>query len=531
MSQRPEELVILKFAECPIKTRVCLDAIQKEIARSRDTEFIGNDRLLQAYRELVKGNILAPDPNIERLLRSKSIRSLSGIVVISVLTKPYPCPGQCLFCPTVNSLPKSYVENEPAVMRAQQNQFDPYRQTYQRLQALENTGHPLSKINLRVIGGTWSYYPKTYQTGFISRCFQACNDFGRSREGGEHRRETLEQAQKRNETASCRLVEISVETRQDFIDLAEIVRLRRLGVTKVELGVQSLWDDVLKINRRGHGIAATSSATRMLKDAGFKISYQIMPNLPGSTPKRDLAMLKELFANPDYRPDYLKIYPLALVKSAPVYDWYKAGKFKPYSKKQLIDLLSRAKTEVPPYVRIERVIRDISAGQIVAGGAKVSNLRQMVLARMAEAGNPCRCIRCREVRSFEDSTFRLVRRDYDASGGREIFLSVEDDEGKTLYSLLRLRLPGGEPLLPALKSSALVRDIHTYGHLVAIGKSQNNAAQHRGYGRELLAWAEKIAKEEYGKTRIAIISGVGARGYFRKFGYRLKDSYMVKNLD
>lgn len=524
----PEQQIVLEFSRREPKTRAVLDAVQREVSQSRGTFFSSNDQLLGAYRELVKKHLIQPDTKLEDALRLKRIRSQSGIVVVSVLTKPYPCPGKCLYCPTVANLPKSYVEHEPAVMRAQQNKFDPYLQTYHRLRALELTGHPISKISLRIIGGTWSYYPKAYQTWFVKRCFQACNDFGSDMKSA--RSQTLEQAQQANERAKCRLVEISVETRQDFINLAEIVRLRRLGVTKVEIGAQSTYDDVLRINRRGHTVAATIEATRLLKEAGFKLSYQMMLNLPGSNPRRDFAMMRRLFTDPAFRPDQLKIYPLALVESAPIYRLYQQGKFKPYTAKNLVNLLCRVKAVIPPYVRIERVIRDISSGQIIAGGAKVSNMRQLVLQEMAQRGQACRCIRCREVRLHQAGETQLIRRDYEASGGKEIFLSIESSDGKTLYSLLRLRIPAGEPALPALQGAALVRELHTYGHKVDIGKSADQATQHKGFGKKLLAEAEEIARTEFGRRRIAVISGVGAREYFGKLGYRLKDTYMVKAL-
>ena len=567
------EQIIFQFAKGPQKSRAALENIQKQVVKAHEIDYISNDRLLAAYRRLVKQSVIAPDVEIENFLRLKKVRSLSGIVVVSVLTKPYPCPGNCLFCPTVDNLPKSYVESEPAVLRAQQNQFDPYRQTINRLEALNATGHLISKINLRTIGGTWSYYPKSYQTWFIKRCFQACNDFGSQVKlwgrasvkpaGGVHETppplveqhnhpdslrigQSLEQAQKINEKAKCRLVEISIETRQDFITPAEILRLRKLGVTKVELGVQSLDDDVLKINRRGHDVAATIQATKLLKDAGFKISYQMMLNLPGSTPKRDFEMMKRLFDDPAFQPDFLKIYPLALLKTADVYEMYRKRKFRPYTKKTLIDLIGKIKAIIPPYVRIERVIRDISSTQIIAGGAKVSNLRQIVLEKMQAQGISCQCIRCREARSAavsaaapevrlpstnpHPSSFQLVRQDYAASDGQEIFLTIEDSSGKTLYSLLRLRIPSNEPPLSVLKNAAIVRDLHTYGALVDIGAASEDATQHKGFGKLLLAEAEKIAKAEFGKKQIAIISGVGARAYFRKLGYKLKETYMVKRI-
>ncbi len=469
-----------------------------------------NIALLKTYHELVENKSIKPSATIEILLRTRPVRSLSGVVNVSVLTKPYPCPGKCLYCPIEKGIPKSYVSGEPAVERAKKLNYDPYRQVEKRLEMLTAEGHPTDKVELRIVGGTWSYYPKKYQEWFVKRCFDACNKRDAT---------SLTRAQEINEKTKHRIVGLSVETRPDFVAPAEIKWLRRLGVTMVELGVQSIYDDVLKKNLRGHGVKETGSATKLLKDAGFKVLYQMMPNLAGSTPSRDLKMFKVLFSDSRFRPDLLKIYPCALVKEASLYRWWQKGKYKPYTEKKLVTLVKSIKKIVPYYVRIQRITRDIPSQSIVSGPAKISNLRQMV------AGN-CRCIRCREVKDGYNpkEKLKLFRDDYDASDGKEIFLTFENKNRLKLYSLLRLRI--------ASQNTAVIREVHTYGQLqpIGLGLVSTVSPQHKGLGKKLIMEAEKIAAKEFGLKKILVISGVGARNYYRKLSYRLENTYMVKEI-
>jgi len=499
-----------------VKTRADLDSFKREIAKKYEIPCPSNIGLLKAYHKLVKNKIVKKSPILEELLRTRPIRSLSGIVNISVLTKPYPCPGKCLYCPTEKGIPKSYVSGEPAVERAKKLNYDPYLQVRKRIEMLKLEGHPTDKIELRIVGGTWSYYPKKYQNWFIKKCFDA---------GNKKSSKDLKRAQKLNEMARHRIVGLSIETRPDFINLSEIQRLRGLGVTMVELGVQSIYDDVLKINLRGHGVKETIISTKLLKDAGFKVLYQMMPNLPGSNLKKDEKMFGELFSNPNFQPDLLKVYPCALLKEAPLYKWWKAGKYKPYTESQLINLVKKIKKKIPYYVRIQRITRDIPSQRILVGAAKISNLRQIIAREMEREGWQCRCIRCREVREKYEPKEKLYlyRQDYDASGGREIFLSFENKNRTKLYSLLRLRITS--------QNKATVREIHTYGQLYPLrGRVALISPQHKGLGKKLIKEAEKIAKKEFGLNKIAVISGVGVRNYWKKLGYKLKDTYMIKNL-
>jgi len=516
-----------------------LDSAKRKFAKKFKTTTLSNVKLLKAYHDLVKNKRLKPDKNLEILLIKRKIRSLSGIVNVSVLTKPYPCPGKCIYCPGQKGLPKSYLKKEPAVQRAILTNFDPYLQVQTRLRSLEATGHPTDKIELRIIGGTWSYYPKKYQTWFITRCFAACNTkLDETKHKTTRKTKPLKAEQKLNEKAKRRIIGITIETRPDYITKKEIKRLRKLGVTRVELGVQSIYDNVLKLNKRGHKVEATIKATKLLKDAGFKVSYQIMPNLPGSNFKKDIKMFKELFSNPDFQPDFLKIYPLALVRESPLYNWYKKRKFKPYSKKKLTKLLVEIKKQIPYYCRIQRIIRDIPSAYIIEGGTKVSNLREIVQKEMEIKDEKCKCIRCREVKENYDPKEKLYlfRQDYNASGGKEIFLSYEDKNRERLYSLLRLRIPAN-PFLMVLENSAIIRDLHTYGQLVPITEKEK-APQHKGLGKKLIKEAEKIVytefsrstKKEFDINKIAVISGVGVRNYYRKLGYKLKDTYLVNFL-
>jgi elongator complex protein 3 len=526
------ESIIHELIKSRIKNREDLDCFKRKMAKKYKISCQSNVELLKVYHKLVEKRTLIQNELLEKLLRTRPIRSLSGIVNISVLTKPYPCPGKCIYCPSQKGIPKSYLKGEPAVQRAILTNFNPYLQVQVRLKSLEKTGHPIDKIELRIIGGTWSYYPKQYQTWFVKRCFKAANEYISN---SKLKTKNLKELQKKNEKAKCRIIGITVETRPDYIDIKEIKRMRDLGITRVELGVQSIYNDILKLNKRGHNVQSTIKATKLLKDSGFKVSYQMMPNLPGSNFKRDIEMFKEIFKNPDFQPDLLKIYPLALVKEAPLYRSYKKNKFKPYSEKKLIRLLIEIKKEIPFWCRIQRIIRDIPSKDIIAGGVKISNLREVVQREMRKKGLKCKCIRCREVREDykPNEKLYLFREDYWASDAKEIFLSFENKKREKLYALLRLRIPteNGSPLaFPILKDVAIIREIHTYGQMLPIGK-KSLSAQHKGLGKKLIKEAEKISKREFGYNKIAVISGIGVRRYYSsKLGYRLKDTYMTKKI-
>lgn len=531
-----KEEIIKKIIKEKTDNSEKLASLKRKMAKKFRTSCPSNIELLESYHKLARNKKIKNQPWIENLLRTRPTRSLSGIVNVSVLTKPYPCSGKCIYCPQEKDIPKSYLDKEPAVMRAILNNYHPRKQVLMRLASLKKTGHPIDKIELRIIGATWSFYNKRYQTWFIKECFRGANEF----EGSKSKKDSLIYHQKRNERSKCRMIGMSIETRPDTINKEEVRRMRKMGITRVELGVQSIYDDVLKKNKRGHGVSETKKATKILKDAGMKVCYQMMLNLFGSNLKKDEEMFKTIFSDPSFQPDLLKIYPTAIIKGTLLYKYWQKGKYKPYSENQLLGLVKKIKKIIPYYVRIQRITRDIPPSKIVAGPAKISNLRQIIENDMKKEQWKCKCIRCREAgriysqkgkKDFFKKRVFLFRQDYSASGGKEIFLSFEDKKREILFSLLRLRL-FSEEIFPSLKNSALIREVHTYSQLLPIKKESHSFAsgQHKGLGKKLIKEAERISKDEFGLKKIAVISGVGVRSYYKKLGYSLKNTYMVKNI-
>ena len=523
MIHKTSEQIIKELIKTNGNTPEDLSFIKRKIAKQTKTSCPSNVNLIKVYHTLIKNKSIKENKDIERILRVRPIRSLSGVVNISILSKPYACPGKCTFCPNDKTIPKSYLSGEPAVERAKRLKYDPYVQVIKRIEVLELNGHNTDKVDLRVIGGTWSYYTEKYKIWFCKRCFDACNEKKYKKDTFSNKSikqlwKELEKAQTKNETAKYRIIGLSFETRPDYISQKEVFNMRKLGATKIEIGVQSVYDNVLKKTKRGHDVKTTINATKKLKESGFKVSYQVMLNLPLATKKTDLEMFKILFNDPDFKPDYLKIYPCALVKNAILYKDYKKNKYKPYTKEELISLIKNIKKEIPYYVRIERIIRDIPAPLIVEGGAKCSNLRQIIEREIAKENWSCKCIRCREIKNLKQaSNVKMWREDYDSSEGKEIFLSIEDEQRKNLYSILRLRINKDY--------TAFIRELHTYGVSEKIKDVGN--VQHKGLGKLLMKEAEKIVKENKIK-KLSIISGVGVREYYRKLGYKLENYYMIK---
>jgi len=449
----------------------------------------------------------------------KSSRTISGVTPVAVMAKPMPCPGACVFCPSFEGSPKSYTPESPAVLRALSCEFDPSRQVEFRLNIFTKMGHPVDKVELIIMGGTFLASPPEYQRSFLRSCYDALN--GRSSQN-------LEDAQRLNETAQYRCVGLCIETRPDWCNESDVKRMLEYGTTRVELGVQTLDDDIYQLVRRGHCVKDVIDATALLKKYGLKVYYHWMPGLPGSTPQRDLSQTKLLFNDACYNPDGIKIYPTLVVSGTELEQWYRQGKYTPYSMDTMIDLIADIKESVPQYVRIPRVMRDIPTKFITAGCRDLS-LRSGVRKVMKNRGINCRCTRCREYgprrrEGGKIGTPALHRYDYEASGGREIFLSFEDEAG-TLFGLLRLRI-GADDIYPAL-----IREVHIFGSEVPIGEQDDLAAQHKGLGSTLIKEAERIAAEEFSADRIAVISGVGVRDYFRhSLGYELSEHYMCKEL-
>jgi len=451
----------------------------------------------------------------------KLARTISGVTPVAVMSQPMGCPGQCVYCPTYSATPQSYTPESPAVLRARECAYDTKKQVALRLKALSEMGHPTDKIELIVMGGTFLAQPLGYQYQFIKDCFDALN--GRASA-------TLEEAKRLNETASHRCTGLCIETRPDWCRPEEIARMLSFGATRVELGVQTLDEDIYRLVRRGHGVAEVVQATARLKEHGFKVHYHWMPGLPGATPELDLALSQRLFSDPRFKPDGLKLYPTMVVAGTELGRWYREGRYQPYPDEVMINLVTEIKSLVPKYVRISRVLRDIPA-KFIVGGLKDS-LRDVVKQRMKEQGVTCRCIRCREYGhrardNWEIAEPKLARLDYEASGGREIFLSFED-ENETLFGLLRLRIQS-RPV--ANGNSALIRELHIYGPEVSLHQRDPNSAQHKGLGRALLKEAERIAATEFGASQMVVLSGVGAKDYYRSgFGYTAQGDYMVKHL-
>jgi elongator complex protein 3 len=533
-----------------IKSEQDLSAFKRSLSKKYGFSILLNSTILKEYFLLLKENKV--DNNWQKkyhnffisLLKKRAVRTLSGIASVAVLTKPYPCPGSCAYCPKKPKVPVSYLPNEPAVMRALRLNYNPYLQTVYRLRALENNGHEPNKIELIVIGGTWSYLKTTYKYWYLLNCFKAANDYNKiknkiiitksekiiknkffdkkiysSKLSLSELKKRLIIEQKKNELADYNIIGLSIETRPDYINDKELIQLRELGVTRVEMGVQAIDDDILKLNNRGHDVNTIAQATEKLKQFGFKITYHFMPALPGSNPKKDVAMFKQLYSDERFKPDQIKFYPTTVVRDSLLYKWWKQGKYKPYSDKELEKVIIGCKKIVPVYTRIMRLIRDIP-GESIEAGNKITNLRQVLKRK----GVKCNCIRCREPqnKNIKGKKLKLNILKYKASEADEYFISFDSIDNEILYGFCRLRLDNSSDISPAI-----VRELHVYGQLVPIGGEKK--VQHSGLGKKLMKEAERIAKENEIK-KIAVISGVGVRGYYKKLGYKLEGTYMVKRI-
>ncbi len=445
----------------------------------------------------------------------KASRTISGVTPVAVMTKPFACPGKCVYCPSSPEAPKSYTVESPAVLRARSCGFDARKQVEVRLKTLAEMGHARDKIELIIMGGTFLSCPRDYQYEFIKDCYDGLNGVTSS---------SLEEARKLNEDAEHRCVGLCIETRPDFCGEEEIRTMLDFGATRVELGVQTLDDEIHCLTKRGHGVAEVVSATRLLRDCGFKVYYHWMPGLPGSTPEHDLEQSRQLFEDPRFRPDGLKLYPTLVVRGAELENWYRDNHYRPYRDEVMTDLLIAIKVLIPKYVRISRLMRDIPGKFIVAGSRDLA-MRGTIRKEMEQAGVRCGCIRCREYGHRRRDGWPvgepgLTRLDYETLGGKEIFLSYED-ENETLFGLLRLRVNG---------QKAIVRELHVFGPEVPLGKRLEQGAQHHGLGEGLLREAERIAGEDFKAPRLSVLSGVGAREYYRSLGYRPEGAHMVKEL-
>lgn len=531
--------------------------------------------LIAAYRLLTAGGEIPKNDRLLHALKMKPIRTQSGVTPVTVLTKPFPCPGRCIFCPNDVRMPKSYIASEPGAQRAERNAFDPYLQTYNRLLAFYHLGHSVDKVELLILGGTWSSYPESYQIWFLKRCFDALNDFPhrdqrkyirtknifanssntpslknatyneiimRIAQGDlknifpdeeKARWEELFEAQKMNERAYCRNVGLVLETRPDCITEEEVIKLRRFGCTKVQIGIQSVRDNILRLNKRGHTQKETTKAIALLRLAGFKIHAHWMPQLYGATVESDITDYQKLW-QPPYSPDELKIYPTSIIQNTELYKLYKEGKYQPYTDEKLLHLLTTIIPQTPRYVRLSRIVRDIPSTEIVAGN-KTPNLRQIAEAEIKKQGKKLQDIRGREIKdqcvSLEDLEEEIIS--YPTTVSTEYFLSFKTKKTDKIAAFLRLSLPhiqkSKNHFIEELRGCAHIREVHVYGEAVGIGRRESGRAQHLGLGTRLIHMAENISKREKYK-KLAVISAIGTREYYKKRGFINGNLYLIKNL-
>jgi len=493
-----------------IADRAALQRIKVKLCREYGLPGVpANSEILAAVSEEHRAEVLP-------FLIRKPMRTMSGVAVVAVMTSPHPCPhGKCSFCPggLDTGSPQSYTGKEPAARRAIRNDYDPYLQVQDRIHQLEAIGHRTDKIDLIIMGGTFTSRDREYQESFVKGCFDAMNGVVSI---------DLDAAQQLNETAAHRCIGLTVETRPDVFDQEQIDWSLRLGATRVELGVQILDDEILSAVNRGHGIREIAEATRRAKESGLKVCYHIMPGLPGSSPQKDLDSFRRIFEESDFRPDMLKFYTTLVISGTPLFDSWSRGEYQPYDTETGTALMAAMKAMVPEYVRIQRVQRDIPVPQIAAGIMK-SNIRELIQERLSSQGLACRCIRCREVGHtgtdlIDADAVQERTLAYEASGGKEFFISYEYQDALIGYARLRLNQDG----------EGILREVKVFGRMAELGKAGVDW-QHRGFGRDLIQKAEAQAKAE-GVKHLKVISGVGVRGYYRALGYRLETPYMVKDL-
>lgn len=472
-------------------------------------------------------------------LKAKPIRTASGIAVVAVMCKPHRCPhinftgNICVYCPggpdsDFEYSTQSYTGYEPTSMRAIRARYDPYLQTRHRVEQLKQLGHSVDKVEFIVMGGTFMALPEDYRDYFIRNLHDALSG---------HTSNNVSEAVRYSERSLTKCVGITIETRPDYCLKRHLSDMLSYGCTRLEIGVQSVYEDVARDTNRGHTVKAVCESFHLAKDAGFKVVAHMMPDLPNMGLERDIDQFVEFFENPSFRPDGMKLYPTLVIRGTGLYELWKSGRYKSYSPSTLVDLVARILALVPPWTRVYRVQRDIPM-PLVSSGVEHGNLRELALARMKDLGTQCRDVRTREVgiqeihHKVRPYQVELVRRDYVANGGWETFLSYEDPEQDILVGLLRLRKCSEESFRPELKGGvSIVRELHVYGSVVPVSSRDPSKFQHQGFGMLLMEEAERIAKEEHGSWKIAVISGVGTRNYYRKIGYELEGPYMVKRLD
>jgi len=523
------------IVEGRVTTREDLERMKRELAARHRLPRVPTDADVLA--------VLGDDapPEARALLRTKPSRSLSGVTVVAVMAPPAPCPhGRCAYCPggVEVGTPQSYTGKEPAARRAVRSDYDGGRQTEDRLGQLKGAGHPVDKVELVIMGGTFPAVEEQARKEFVKGCIDVMNRRPSPR---------LEEAIALNERAPHRCVALTLETRPDLCDRAGVDALLAMGATRVEIGVQVTEDGPLELMGRGHGVAESVVATQRLKDAGLKVGYHLMLGLPGMSPDDDLRALERIVDVPAFRPDLLKLYPTLVMEGTGLYSMWEEGSYHPLDEEGAVAILAPFKAHLPTYIRVSRIERDIPSN-LIAAGIRASNLRQLVAHHMTASGTRCRCIRCREVgRRGTDrpeggrglwgppdpSRLELVGSRYEASGGEEEFLSLELPDEDAIVAYARIRKPSNEVWREELEGAAILREVRVLGEALPLGRTpagEELVWQHRGLGARLLDEVETRARE-WGLERLAVTAGMGTRGYFRARGFSLDGPYMVRPLD
>jgi len=510
---------------------------------------VGTVPMNYTYLNLIRAQKIVPSPIFRQLSVAHAVRENSGITEVATMTSPTPkgqnfsCRHRCAYCPEQPDSPRSYVRGGPTAERGFQNDYDPVKQVHDRLSVLFLNGHEVDKLEVSVLGGTWDSYPIDYQEWYITGLYYGANTFYDNKELPLREMKSLEEEKLINETALVRVIGLTVETRPDQIDAEQIKRSLRYGCTRIQIGVQHLDDRILKIVKRDCYKKDTIRAIRNLKDAGLKVDIHLMPQLPGASIHDDRMMFIEILDNPDVQADQIKIYPCETTPWTEIEKWFLEGTYVPYPNEDMIDTIINFKISIHPWIRLNRVVRDALPSQAIAGVTQ-ANLRQIIHAEMAKKGQLCRCIRCREVGNIPSRVNQINEavmkiRTYEASDGTEYFISMETPDEKVIYGFCRLRLSAMAGhitnldeervnCIPYLNDHAFIRELHVYGRINRVNSDSGNV-QNRGFGRMMIAKAEEIAIQN-GYAKMAIISGVGVREYYRKFGYTLTGAYMTKNL-
>ena len=544
-------IIIDDIIEGKISTRRDLEVRKRQLCRELKLErFMSNADILECAtaeeKELVSDT-----------LKKKPTRTKSGVAIVAVMCHPHKCPhGRCLYCPESDIAPPSYTGEEPAALRGRMFEYHPYVQCFNRLAQLKKIGHPIDKVELIIMGGTFPSRDLCYQEWFVSQCLKAMTDFGLILENDaefeidkalirEFEKDVvktyppndyvlIDDVQLANENSKVRCVGMTFETRPDYCKKEHINRMLNFGVTRVELGVQTLSDEIYTKVKRGHTIADVIESNQLLRDSAIKVAMHMMPGLFVDE-KEDLKMFKQLFSDDNFKPDMLKIYPCLVTKGSELYDMWNEGTYSPYTDEEAVDLIVQIKNILPKWVRTMRIQRDIPSTLIEAGVQK-SNLGELVYNKLDENHINCQCIRCREIghkKTNENYTlddFKLFKESYNACGGEETFISIEDKNEESIAGFLRFRIPSENIFRPEITDkTALIRELHVYGNMIQIGDKNPSIGQHTGFGEKLLMEAENLAIDN-GKDEIAIISGIGTRNYYRKFGYERKGPYMAKKL-